>query len=496
MKEWKTDGFVSDAPTRLALPPRSIRPDTAGNRHRLNHRPSRVPPSPEVLSMLFMEYIRVAKPLGITFRKYLEVIGYADPARDVVGMDDRIAFKPGRKGPERIDVPSQPILGALRVKVLLVDFDDRPGTVPAQYFDDLLFSEKAFPSGSMRDFYGEVSLGKVKLTGSVHGWFRLPHPYSYYTNNESGTEWGSYPRNAPRMAEDAVHAAILYGVPFESDLDKLGQGIVTALFIIHAGRGAEVMPPALRGREIWSHKWQLRHAIDVGSGLAATIYLTVPEDCKVGVCAHELGHLAFQWQDFYDPNYDEDGKEWDGSGRWDLMAGGSYNGGGARPAHPAGLHKAQHGWVTVTTVKKSTAKVTLPPFTPTQGELVRIDSPRYGPKRYLLLENRQRQGFDFDLPGQGLLVWRVDESGEQEDPDKAGLSLIQADGRGDLNDPDDWNQGDAGDPFPGSSGTTSLKDTGTISTSFADEKPSGVALSNIRVDESTKVITLDVTIAL
>jgi hypothetical protein len=26
---------------------------------------------------------------------------------------------------------------------------------------------------------------------------------------------------------------------------------------------------------------------------------------------------------FYDPNYDEDGMEWDGSGVWDLMAGGS-----------------------------------------------------------------------------------------------------------------------------------------------------------------------------
>jgi transposase len=31
-------------------------------------------------------------------------------------------------------------------------------------------------------------------------------------------------------------------------------------------------------------------------------YLTFPEDCKMGVCAHELGHLAFQWEDFYDPN--------------------------------------------------------------------------------------------------------------------------------------------------------------------------------------------------
>ena len=41
--------------------------------------------------------------------------------------------------------------------------------------------------------------------------------------------------------------------------------------------------------------------------LSATIYLTVPNDCKVEVCAHELRHLAFEWQDFYDPNYNNDG---------------------------------------------------------------------------------------------------------------------------------------------------------------------------------------------
>ena len=29
-------------------------------------------------------------------------------------------------------------------------------------------------------------------------------------------------------------------------------------------------------------------------------YLTIPEDAKLGVCAHELGHLLFGWPDLYD----------------------------------------------------------------------------------------------------------------------------------------------------------------------------------------------------
>jgi immune inhibitor A len=343
----------------------------------------------------------------------------------------------------------------------------------------------------MRDFYNEVSLGKVDVNGSVHGWLRMPNPYSYYTNNESGMKAPSYPHNAQRLAEDAVNAALQNGVQFRKDLDKLNQGIVTALVIIHAGRGAEGLHPSIAGKEIWSHKWNLRNSVDVGNNLSATIYLTVPNDCRVGVCAHELGHLAFQWQDFYDPNYAKDGKEWDGSGVWDLMAGGSWNGDGARPAHPAGLHKSQHGWVPVTTITKS-KKLTLKPYTAKSGRIYKIASPSYLPKQYLILENRKRSGFDFSLPGEGLLVWRVDESGEMEAPDQPGMLLIQADGKHDLEKPKDWNEGDAGDPFPGKPPQTILKDSGSISTSFPNGPRSGVTLENIVLDQASGNITLDV----
>ncbi len=454
--------------------------------------PSLVPPSPDVMAMLFMEYRRSGKFKKMSFAQYLVSIGFTNPAEGLVGMDDSARFRAAPAGPELIDVPTQPVVGEVRVKVLLADFSDRPGTLPAKHYEDLLFSQGVYPSGSMRDYYEEVSLGKVKVTGSVHGWLRLPKPYSHYTNGNSGTTWDDYPRNAPRLAEDAVKAAKAAGVKFEAALDKFDQGIVTALIVVHAGRGAEVMPPNLRGREIWSHKWQLRNPVSVATGLDATIYLTVPNDCKVGVCAHELGHLAFQWQDFYDPNYDEDGMEWDGSGVWDLMAGGSYNGNGARPAHPAGLHKLQHGWVKQRTLTQS-GTLTLRPYTPSYGRVARIRSPAFGAQQYLLLENRKRSGFDFSLPGEGLLVWRVDESGQQETPNTPGLLLVQADGRNDLNDPNDWNQGDAGDPFPGSAGKKTLSDVGETSTSFPGQR-SGITLQAITRD-AKGVIRLKVKIA-
>ena len=452
----------------------------------------RVPPSPSVMTVLYADFLRSGRPLGLSFPQYLATIGYADPAENVAGMDDGATASRSSAGDlELISVPSQPITGKLRVKVLLIDFIDRQGTLPVSHYEQLLFSKNSHPTGSMRDYYDEVSLGKVDVTGTVHGWLRMPQAYSFYTNGESGLGENSYPRNAQRMAEDAVRAALDSGVTFQQDLAVLGGGVITALFVIHAGRGAEELHPLVRGNDIWSHKWGMLNPVDVADGLDAAIYLTVPQDCKVGISAHELGHLAFQWEDFYDPNYDEDGNEWDGSGVWDLMAGGSSNGDGNRPAHPAGLHKSQHGWIEVDEIRSSKT-ITLHPSSRTSGKAVKLISPSYRPSQYLFLENRSRTGFDSHLPGEGLLVWRVDESKQQFAPERPALLLIQADGRHQLETPDDLNAGDAGDPFPGTSGRTELRETGNISTSFPGGDDSGITLQNIQRDAQTDAITLDV----
>jgi immune inhibitor A len=442
------------------------------------------------MAAMYMEYKRWADHTTKSFAQYLASIGFTDPSVGMVGMDDETQFVATEAGPLRLSIPSQPVVGEVKVKVLLVDFPDRPGTLERSHYEDLLFSEATYPTGSMRDFYKEASRGKVDVTGTVDGWLRMPQPYSYYTNGESGTEWNSYPHNAPRLAEDAVNAALAANVKFDPSLDKFNRGIVTALFIIHSGRGAEEMQTkVLQGKHIWSHKWNFKHPVDVGPDLSATIYLTVPNDCKVGVCAHELGHLAFEWQDFYDPNYNEDGTYWDGTGIWDLMAGGSYNGNGARPAHPAPLHKLQHGWISARMVTTSKS-LTIKPYTATAGEIFKLVSPKFKPKQYLLLENRKKAGFDFDLPGEGLLVWKVDEPKEMNSKTKSGLSIVQADGSNDLDNPNDGNQGDAGDPFPGSENHFELSDVGLASTSFPGAR-SGISLKNIKLGDDG-VIMLDV----
>ena len=443
------------------------------------------------MSALYMQYLRDGK--GVTFAAFLKSIGFGDPSVDVNGMDDKVLAQPAAAGGlELIAVPRQSIEGELRIIVLLVDFPDRPGQRSVAHYEDLLFSKGVHPTGSLRDYYAEVSNGKVDIVGSVHGWLRMPRKYTSYLGTDSGMEPNDYPDNCQKLGEDAAAAALAKGVKFPPDLDKLGRQFVTALFIVHSGAGAESFPTVETQRqEIWSHKWNLVKPVKVAPGLSATTYLMVPQNCKLGVCAHELGHLAFQWQDFYDPNYNEDGKYWNGTGNWDLMASGSYNFGEAKPAHPAALHKLQHGWVQALEVSKSTS-VQLKPTTAAGGRVCKIVSPQFAKSQFLLLESRPQKGFDKFLPGEGLLVWRVDLSKEMYAPATPGMQLVQADGRSELEKNDPNYQGDDSDPFPGSEDVTRLEDINDPSTSFPGKR-SGVTLRNIRFD-SKGVASFDVTI--
>jgi hypothetical protein len=69
-------------------------------------------------------------------------------------------------------------------------------------------------------------------------------------------------------------------------------------------------------------------------------------------------------------------------------------------------------------------------------------------QEYFLLEHRRRTGFDSELPGEGLLVWHVDDAQEDNSDEQHHLvGLLQADGLRELEQ--DLNRGDGGDCYPG-----------------------------------------------
>jgi hypothetical protein len=115
------------------------------------------------------------------------------------------------------------------------------------------------------------------------------------------------------------------------------------------------------------------------------------------------------------------------------------------------------GWVDVETITETRRGVTLPPVE-REARVIRIPVAPDRRHEYYLLEYRRRVGADARLPGEGLLVWHVDERRQsfrhaQVDPAHKLLHLVEADGRGDLDrgHAHGGNRGDATDPWVGPS---------------------------------------------
>ena len=383
----------------------------------------------------------------------------------------------------------------LKWLVLVVDFPDKPASVQASAFDNLIFGDVTGPS-SVRGYYREVSAGTLDIQPvaaalpSAVGWLEMPHPSSYYVSGGSNG-MGNYPNNGQGLFEDACAAADAAGVDF-SQYDSNSDGYVDGVILIHAGTGAEF---TYLSSDIWSHSWWAKDEATY-DGVKISEYTTEPEyweqpgDITTGVFCHELGH-NFGLPDLYDTT-----DKSQGLGDWSLMASGSWNGPnfmGASPARPDAWSLVQLGFATPTEATGAVNAESIgAPTTAAEGTLVRVEkNGATGGKEYFLVENRQRRNTDSYLPGSGLLVYHVDETRMDNDNESRYLVGIEEAHGGVQNLRVKYDQntnpngyGDAGDPFPGTSNKRSFSPTSSPNSDYFSG-PSGIRIDSISSNATT-----------
>ena len=438
-----------------------------------------VAPSPELKEKLIDQFDRLRN-------RAADLVGRNISLRTPkhVGLNDGLIY-PGTYYPvgttaevaRRAALDRAPLRGPVRVVVVLVNFTDKEMAAEAAgRFQQLFFSTGELPHGSVKEYFADVSGGLIDIQGEVVGPYRLPQSLAAYAGTDNGLQGGA--PNARTMANDAVSLANadVDFAPYDND----GNGFVDAFIVVHAGRGAEETGAA---SDIWSHKWVLpsERIVDNTKIFA---YLTIPEDAKLGVTAHEIGHLVFGWPDLYDTDNTSEG-----IGNWCLMAGGSWGLGGDRPVHPSAWCKSTQGWINVV-AQTSNATVTINDVKSSRTAY-RLWKDGGGGNEYFLVENRQQAGFDESLPGQGLLIWHIDEAiSSNTNEAHYKVALMQADGQRDLED--NANRGDAGDPFPGSSGNSSFTGSSTPNSKSYAGSDTDVAVTGIPASAAAMAAHLSV----
>lgn len=383
----------------------------------------------------------------------------------------------------KVNTPETSVIKGDSVKgiVLLVDFYDNESIKNVSEFENLLFSGDP---GSMVDYYREIGYDKIEMGGDCSGWYTMPSFYSDYV----GGNYGFNPTepNVFTLVRDAVEEADPQVDFSKYDLDN--DGMVDAIFIVHAGPGAEETGDT---SDIWSHKSSfIRNGlspVETDDGVEVNVYSMEPERFEdnslitIGVFAHEFCHVLGS-PDIYDVNT--------GGyviGKFGLMDAGSWNGSpvGSSPAHPCAWIKYLLGWVDPIALEQenidSIPQANIPQVedNPTVYRLIENpggndwDDDGGGEGEYFLVENRQVTGYDSSLPGEGLLIYHCDESkGTNTDSEERMVSIMQAD-----SDISTTTIGESDDPWKDVE--EGFTETSYPSSIFWDGTPSGVAITNI-----------------
>jgi M6 family metalloprotease-like protein len=296
-----------------------------------------------------------------------------------------------------------PTTGSRKLICILMGYKDKAFTKTQSDFNNL-FNQVGYnaggATGSVKDFYNEASYNQFDLTVTVAGPYTAANNMSYYGgNNAQGDD--TNPRALVSEAITAADASVNF-----ADFDNDGDGTVDGVYILFAGYGEEAGASA---DCIWSHAWSLASPV-TKDGKSISKYSCSPElsgtsgttITAIGVICHEFGHVLGS-PDYYDTDY-KTGGQFDGTGKWDLMAGGSWNNSGITPAqHNAYTKVKVYGWATAT-VLSAAANVTVN-NAETNKSFYQINSTTAN--EYWIMENRQQVGFDTNLPGHGLIIYHV-----------------------------------------------------------------------------------------
>ena len=344
---------------------------------------------------------------------------------------------------------SSPTQGDSNCIVLLIKFPDATFETEhgAAYWDNMFFGDQFLSTNS---YYDQVSDGALNVTGDVltnpsetDGFWLADHEKDYYPTQDLDVLLGEI------LDKADVHYDF-------SQYDADGNAEADGVFFIYAGMHGE-WASFYWGWATYGNWWL--DGVKVGPLQFCGEYLQTYR-----VAAHELGHMM-GLPDLYDYNFIDE-VAW-GIGNWGLM--------GKGEVYMTPWSRMKLGWEDVITVSMDQYDVEIYPQV-TNPPIYRLWTEGAGGNEYFLLSYVKQDSYDVNMPGEGLVIWHCDETGNNNNWWHKKVDVEEADG---LDDLDNFNNsGDATDPYYDPNNSTFDHDSYPNSDNY-DEEATNVAVLNI-----------------
>ncbi|MDB5050555.1 MAG: hypothetical protein JWO30_3626 [Fibrobacteres bacterium] len=303
-------------------------------------------------------------------------------------------------------------VGVRPMLALLVDFSDAPADFSMAAVDSLLNAPgyKRFGNkGSVRDFYLDVTGGKLDIHYLVKGYYRALKTKTYYETK------GNYAGGDELL--DEVLLAFDKDVDY-STLGTPGESAANSVAILYAGDEHDGdLWGTTSGSDLKLDGKRIGRAFWAGLGKSSMILST---NC------HEMGHMLFNWPDLYNAP-----TATGGVGAHCLMSSyaDEYN-----PPPPDEALSADQGWIQVKDLQASSQGLFTAPAN--SDTVYRFLNPLRSNESFFVV-NRKNTGRYSSLDGKGILIFHFDMSwNENQDDAKVAVLLVAEKGK--LAPPKNW----------------------------------------------------------
>ena len=278
--------------------------------------------------------------------------------------------------------------------VVLISFKDcdfsmsDPKAFYQRVFNEAGYNEGVGP-GCVADYFRDQSGGLFNLQFDIYG------PFQVDTLVKKAGQYGYYPiRKASQMLVES--ADIDYRL-----YDWNGDGEVEQVIYIAAGLTGNDASGYLWPNTSWISSVRTPDNHQISSYSISCELWKNNTSCGIGTICHEFAH-CLGLPDIYPTG----GSLFSVVDDWDLMDGGNYIGWGWCPPNFSALEKMLMGWATPTELTASASIADMKSVSD-HGKTYLIRNSGAA-QEYYLLENRQQKGWDYGIPGNGLLIVHVD----------------------------------------------------------------------------------------